>query len=115
MNNTSKDHVSQITDESFRSFIKENNKVIVLCVRHNCPYCNQYLPIVSTIAQEMDDTSFAQINISKNKKTAKNLNIRIVPTLIIFQNGKVKKGIIGMKSKGTTEKEIRLAFANTFW
>lgn len=115
MNNSSKDPIYQITDTSFQSFIKENKKGIVLCLKDNCPYCTQYLPIVSAIAQEMNDVSFSQINIGKNKKTAKNLNIKTVPTLIIFKNGKAKKGIIGMKSKGATEKEIRLAFATTFW
>ena len=115
MNNSSKDYISQITDASFQSFIQENKRGIVLCLKDNCPYCTQYLPIVLSIAQEIDDISFAKIDIIENKKTAKNLNIRTVPTLIIFQNGKAKKGIIGMKSKGETEKEIRLTFATPFW
>jgi thioredoxin 1 len=115
MNNSSKKYVSQITDKSFRSFIQENKRGIVLCLKNNCPYCTQYLPIVSAIDQEMNDVSFAQIDISENKKTARNLNIRTVPTLIIFQNGKAKKGIIGMKSKTIIEKEIHQTFATTFW
>ena len=94
MNNSSKDYISQITDASFQSFIQENKRGIVLCLKDNCPYCTQYLPIVSTIAQEMNDVSFAQIDISKNRKTAKNLNIRMVPMLIIFHNGNPKKALL---------------------
>ena len=103
-----------LTDKSFTSFLKENEKAVVLCWNENCPYCDQFFPIVSTISQEMTGVAFAHIDLKKNKKTAKNLNIRTVPTLIIFQNGKVKKGIIGMKSKVATERDIRLAFAVAF-
>lgn len=115
MNEKNYDRITEINDESLNEFINTNEKCVLLCWKETCPFCNQFFPIVSSIAQEMSDVTFAQINIGKNKKTAKNLNLRTVPTLIVLHRGTVKKGIIGMKSKIATENDIRLAFATTFF
>ena len=61
---------------------------------------------------EMIDTSFAQINLGKNRKTTKKYKIKTVPTILVFHNNKFKKSVIGLKSKIALQQAIRLAFAS---
>ncbi|MBS3748267.1 MAG: thioredoxin family protein [Candidatus Thermoplasmatota archaeon] len=111
MNNNDYDRITEVCDDSLNEFINTHDRCVLLCLKEKCPYCIQFLPIVSSIAQEMPEVTFARINIDENKKTAKNLNVRTVPTIIVFYQHSVKKGIIGMKSKFTIQNDIRLAFA----
>lgn len=113
MNRKNLDQLIEVTDDSLSNFIKIHDKCVLLCWKEKCPYCRQFFPIVSSISHELSNITFAQMNIDKNKKTPKNLNVRTVPTIIVFYQRSVKKGIIGMKSKFAIKNDIRLAFATT--
>ena len=115
MNRINLDEFIEVTDESLSDFIKTHEKCVLLCWKEKCPYCRQFFPIVSSVSHELKNITFAQINIDKNKKAAKNLNVRTVPTIIVFYQRSVKKGIIGMKSKFAIKNDIRLAFATAYF
>jgi thioredoxin 1 len=108
------DALSDLTDKHIDLFLEDNNKCIVLCWKDHCPYCSQIFPLVQSLAIEMNDVSFAQINLGKNRKTTKKYKISTVPTVLVFHNNKFKKSIIGMKSKITLKQDIHLAFASLF-
>jgi thioredoxin 1 len=108
------DSFSELTDKNMDLFLKNNRKCIVLCWKEKCPYCDQIFPILQSIALEMNDISYAQINLRKNRKITRKFNIRTVPTILVFHDNKYKKSIVGLKSEMALKQDFHLAFAFSF-
>ena len=76
-----------------------------------CMPCKVLGPIVSEVADEIGDkAAICKLNIDENKKTAAELGIRSIPTIIIFKNGKIVKKLVGVKTKGALIKAVNEFF-----
>lgn len=64
-----------------------------------CAPCRSVLPIVDAIAGERQDLTVAKVNVESEAALASKYNVRGIPTLIVFENGKEKKRIVGVKPK----------------
>jgi thioredoxin 1 len=74
-----------------------------------CQPCRIQGPIVSELADEYQDNSKIKIckfDVERNKKIATKLQIRNIPTIIIFKNGKEVERLVGIKTKGVLKKAI---------
>ncbi len=72
-----------------------------------CQPCKIQSPIVSEIAEEMSDKiKICKLDVEKNKKVPSKLNIRNIPTVILFKNGKEVERFVGIKTKNTLKKSI---------
>ena len=59
-------------------------------------------PVLDQLAAESDGRyKIAKLNVDENPRTAAQFNIRSIPTLLIFKNGKLVDQIIGVQPKQT--------------
>ena len=77
-----------------------------------CGPCKMIAPILDELAATYDGRlKVAKINIDHNQKTPRNYNVRGIPTLMIFKDGKVEATQIGAVSKTQLTQLIDSAIA----
>lgn len=81
--------------------LKSTKPVIVDFYTETCGICKYISPIMDEIAKERTDFKIVKIDANKNFALAKRYNFRLVPTLIVFRDGKEVKRITqpGTKSE----------------
>jgi thioredoxin 1 len=64
-------------------------------------------PVMNELAEETNGrVTIAKLNVNESQGTASKFNVRSIPTLILFMNGKEIHRFIGFKSKETILREI---------
>lgn len=93
--------ITQISDDQFEEqVLKSAEPVLVDFWAEWCEPCKMIAPILDELATSYaGKLKVAKINIDHNQKTPRNYNVRGIPTLMIFKNGKVEATQIGAVSK----------------
>ena len=92
--------VININNSNFESeIIKSDKKVLVDFWAPWCGPCRMVLPVIDEISEEREDIKIAKINVDDEAELAAKFGIMSIPTLMIFENGKVIKKSTGAKSK----------------
>ncbi len=74
-----------------------------------CGPCRMMGPVIDEIAAEYSDSlKVGKLNVDENPKTASNYGVMSIPTLILFENGKVAKKLVGFRPKQELVAEIGL-------
>ncbi len=98
-----------LTDENFKRIIAKGVTLVDFWAEW-CTPCRIQGPIVSDIAEEMSDqATIAKLDVQTQQRTARQLGIRSIPTIIIFKNGKIFRQFVGVKPKGILVKAIEEA------
>ena len=72
-----------------------------------CGPCVRLAPHVKAVAKKLDSKmSFYKINTDNNKKYMKQYEIRGIPTLLIFKDGKMIKKLVGYRNEASLLKEL---------
>lgn len=73
-----------------------------------CMPCKMMMPVLNDLAS--DNTlpiKVCKVNVDQQSSLAAKFNIKGIPTLIIFKNGKEVKRLVGAKTKDLIVKEIK--------
>jgi len=97
-----------VTDASFADDVLMSAKpVLVDYWAVWCGPCRMVAPILEEIdADHSDKITIAKLNVDENPQSASDYGIVSIPTLNVFQGGKVVKQIIGAKPKGALLKDL---------
>ena len=77
-----------------------------------CGYCRRIDPVYDRIAKQYADCiTVAKINIDDNPALADAEHIEIIPTLVLYKNGKAVSSIVAPESKAMIDDFIRDAMA----
>ena len=93
--------ITHISDDQFDSeVLKSSEPVLVDFWAEWCGPCKMIAPILDELAESYaGKIKIAKVNIDQNQKTPRNYNVRGIPTLMIFKDGKVQATQIGAVSK----------------
>ena len=97
----SSDLITHTSDASFTAdVIEAGTPVLVDYWAEWCGPCKMIAPILDEVATSYaGKLKVAKINIDHNQKTPRSYNVRGIPTLMIFKDGKVQATQIGAISK----------------
>jgi len=108
----STDKPQAVTDATFARDVVEASSirpVLVDAWAEWCGPCRMIAPVLDQLAAESGGRyKIAKLNVDDNPRTAGQFNIRSIPTLLIFKNGKLVDQIVGVQSKASH----RSAFAS---
>ncbi len=83
------------TDDTYKKLVAENKLVLVDFWAPWCSPCKTLTPILETIAQNYKELKVLKHNIDDFPNVATAENIRSIPTLYLYKEGKQVETIIG--------------------
>lgn len=86
------------TEQEFNDIIASEQKVLVDFFANWCGPCKMLSPILQELSEETS-TVVAKVDIDILGDLASANGVSAVPTLILFQNGKVANKVVGLTSK----------------
>jgi thioredoxin 2 len=88
------------TDISFRKELETSTPVLVDFWAEWCAPCRVTAPMLDDLARDKaGHIKLVKINVDQNPTTAERLNIRSIPTMILFKNGQAVETLVGAMSK----------------
>ena len=64
-----------------------------------CGPCKMLAPILEQVSEENPEIKIIEVNVDEYQAEAKNYNIFSIPTLVLMEDGKEKKRLVGLVSK----------------
>lgn len=93
--------------ESFEDIIKSDKPVLVDFFATWCGPCKMMHPVLEELHEKVGDKArIIKVDIDKNEALATTYNVRSVPTLILFKNGKPEWRTAGVTPIATLEQVI---------
>jgi thioredoxin 1 len=98
----------KVTDQSFTEDVLASDKpVLVDFWAEWCGPCKMVAPVLEEIAaQHEDKITVAKLNIDENPQIAQQYQVLSIPTMSVFQGGKIVKTIVGAKPKSALLKDL---------
>ena len=85
--------------QKFKELIDSERPVLIDFFATWCGPCNMLSPILENISNTRADFNIAKVNIDELRDLAIDYEVEVVPTLLIFKNGKVVGRIEGLVSE----------------
>jgi thioredoxin 1 len=102
------DNTTLVTDETFEAEIEKHSGLAVVDFWATwCGPCRAIAPILEQLAAEhAGKLKVAKLDVDTNIKTSTRFNVRSIPLLLFFKDGKVVDQIVGAVPKATIESKI---------
>jgi thioredoxin 1 len=105
------EHTKPVTDDSFSAdVLQAKGTVLVDFWAEWCGPCKAIGPALEEIGAEFEGKLvIAKVNIDENPATPNNYNVRGIPTLILFKDGKPVDTMVGARPKSALREWIAKA------
>ena len=64
-----------------------------------CTYCRRINPALDKIADSREDVLIVKVNIDEEPELARQEQIEVIPTLVLYRNGKAQGFVVAPESK----------------
>jgi thioredoxin 1 len=99
--------VVQLSESSFKDFVKLNRITVVDFWAEWCGPCKVMEPIIRSLSNELSGSvAFGAVNVDEHEKLALGQAIMSIPTMIIYSRGIEVDRIIGSRSAEKLKEEI---------
>ena len=98
-----------VTDSSFASEIEQANGLVLVDFWATwCGPCRMIAPILDQLAVEYrGKAKVAKLDVDSNIRTATRFNVRSIPAVLFFKNGKLVDQVIGAVPKPALESKFK--------
>lgn len=103
------ENIVTLTKENFEGEVmQDKGAVLVDFWAAWCGPCRAMEPVLEEFASEYKGKlKVAKLNVDDNQGVASNYEILSIPTMIVFQNGEIKKRLVGALPKKRLEEELK--------
>ena len=100
---------SAVTDSDFEAEIEKHQGLAVVDFWAEwCGPCRLIAPIVDQLAAEYQGKAkVAKLDVDTNQRTAMKYNVRSIPTVLFFKNGKLVDQVVGAVPRAHLESKVR--------
>ncbi len=99
--------ILELTDKNFQ-FQMKDKIVLVDFWASWCAPCRMMAPVLNEVAGELTEESFVgKVDVEVNQLLAQKFQVRSIPTMILFKNGKEVSRFVGVKSKEFLLQQIK--------
>ena len=98
-----------VTDADFESEVEKHEKLTVVDFWATwCGPCRMIAPILDQLAADYDGkVKVTKLDVDANIKTATKFNVRSIPMLLFFKDGKVVDQIVGAVPRQAIEAKLK--------
>ncbi len=102
------DIITSLSTDSFNQVVLQSSSLVMVDFWATwCGPCKIVAPVVEELAKEYEGKmTFAKVNTDENSDLASRYNIRGIPTLMFFKEGKVMDQIVGAVPKARLKSKI---------
>ena len=103
------ENTTAVTDDTFESEIEKHSGLAVVDFWATwCGPCRMIAPILDQLATDYQGkVKVAKLDVDTNIKTATRFNVRSIPLLLFFKDGKVVDQIVGAVPKAHIETKLQ--------
>lgn len=100
-------NILTLTDKNFTQQLK-NKLVLVDFWAAWCGPCKMMAPVLNDVAAGLDEGKYVgKVNVEQFQSLAQKFNVRSIPTLILFKDGKEVDRFVGIKTKDFLLKKMQ--------
>ena len=93
--------ILNLNQSNFSTIIHNENKLVLVDFWAEwCAPCKMLAPILEEISKDLEEKILiCKVNLDENQDLASEFSIKSIPTLLLFENGKLKDTKVGLLSK----------------
>jgi thioredoxin 1 len=101
------DKIAHLTEQTFKAAIATPGPVLVDFWAPWCGPCKAIAPILDELATELaGKVTIAKVNVDDSSGISAEYNVRAIPTMLLFKDGKVIETLVGMMPKATLKEKL---------
>jgi thioredoxin 1 len=102
-------NLRSVTDETFADEVLKSGKpVLVDFWAEWCRPCRLVAPVLEALAAEHSDKiTIVQLNVDESPRTAAEYDVRSIPTLNVYRDGKVVRTVVGAQPRPALEQYLQ--------
>ncbi len=99
--------ILELTENNFQTQMKDRIVLVDFWATW-CGPCRMMAPVLNEVAGELTDEAYVgKVDVDANQALAQKFQIRSIPTLVLFKNGKEVSRFVGVKSKDFLLQQIK--------
>ncbi|MHB1329637.1 MAG: thioredoxin [Gemmatimonadales bacterium] len=108
------DTITHVTDDTFAASVEQaQGLVLVDFWAEWCGPCRAIAPILEDLAKSnTGKVKITKLDVDANQRTSMKWNVRSIPTLLFFKDGKHVDTVVGLVPKATLQERINKHIAN---
>ncbi|HVH15940.1 MAG TPA: thioredoxin [Candidatus Angelobacter sp.] len=111
---TTKRKIIRVNDGEFETeVLKSNVPVLVDFYADWCGPCHAIAPTIEALSNEFEGkVKFVKVDVDANQEVASRYEIMSIPTIMMFENGKVEDSIVGAYPSKVYKQHIERALSH---
>ena len=101
--------IAHVTDASFASDVEQSSGLVLVDFWATwCGPCQAIAPVLEQLAsQHAGKLKVAKVDVDANQQITMRFNVRSIPSILFFKNGKVVDTVVGAVPRTTLEAKFR--------